>query len=91
MANISAEVVEDRIQRFGRLYMIDDLVRERAKDAEQCPILGYPKYKDSASEYEYFTGKDLDRMVNGACWALIHDGFEVVYPMSTPRDVSLGC
>ncbi|KAI1640226.1 hypothetical protein F4809DRAFT_591978 [Biscogniauxia mediterranea] len=77
MANISTEVVEDRIRQFGRLWMMDDLIRERARDEVQVPILGYPKYDDSASEYEFFTGKDLDRMVDEACRALVKMGLEV--------------
>ncbi len=78
MSKITPQLVEERIQRFGKLYMIDDLIRVRANDEEQVPILGYPRYKDSAAEYEFFTGKDLDRMVDEACRAFVKSGFEVV-------------
>jgi hypothetical protein len=78
MAHLSAEVVEERIARFGKLYMIDDIVRQRAGDEEQCPILGYPRHKDSPADYEFFTGRDLDCMVDEACRALVRGGFEVV-------------
>ncbi|KAI2466650.1 acetyl-CoA synthetase-like protein [Annulohypoxylon bovei var. microspora] len=76
MANISAEVVEERIGKFGKLRVIDDLIRERGKDIEQVPILGYPRYDYDASEYEYFTGKDLDRMVDEACRVLVRAGLK---------------
>lgn len=78
MAQITPQLVEERIRRFGKLYMIDDLIRERANDEEQLPILGFPRYKNSAADYEYFTGKDLDRMVDEACRAFVRNGFEVV-------------
>ncbi|KAI0866887.1 acetyl-CoA synthetase-like protein [Xylaria cubensis] len=77
MANISAEVIEDRIRQFGKPWMIDDLIRVRANDEVQVPILGYPKYKDRASDYELFTGKELDRMVDETCHILMKAGLEV--------------
>ncbi|KAI0006634.1 acetyl-CoA synthetase-like protein [Xylariaceae sp. FL0662B] len=77
MANISAELVEERLNKFGKLWMIDDLVRVRARDEDQAPILGYPRYNDNAADYEYFTGKDLDRMVDEACRVLVQAGLEV--------------
>ncbi|KAH9884554.1 hypothetical protein F4778DRAFT_787662 [Xylariomycetidae sp. FL2044] len=77
MANISSEVIEARIREYGKLWTMDDLVRERAKDEHQVPILGYPKKEDEPANYEYFTGKDLDRMVDEACRTLIGLGFEV--------------
>jgi acyl-CoA synthetase (AMP-forming)/AMP-acid ligase II len=77
MANISAEVVENRIREYGKLWMIDDLIRVRASDEVQVPILGYPKYKDRATDYELFTGKDLDRMVNETCHMLMKAGLEL--------------
>ncbi|KAI1425982.1 acetyl-CoA synthetase-like protein [Xylaria sp. FL1777] len=77
MSNISAEVVEGHIRQFGRPLMIDDLIRERAKDEVQVPILGYPRYKDKATDYELFTGKDLDRMVDETCRVLMKAGLEM--------------
>lgn len=92
MANISAEVVEDRIREFGKPWMIDDLIRERAKDDVQAPILGYPKYKNSAGNYELFTGKDLDCMVDEACRALMKAGLEMnsykTVALFAPSDLS---
>ncbi|KAI1416078.1 acetyl-CoA synthetase-like protein [Hypoxylon sp. FL1857] len=92
MANISPEVVEERIAKFGKLWMIDDLIRERGKDVEQLPILGYPRYDHDAAEYEYFTGRDLDRMVDEACRALVRAGLEVnshkTVALFAPSDLS---
>ncbi|KAK7955093.1 NRPS-like enzyme [Apiospora saccharicola] len=77
MANISAEVVEARIEEFGRLWTIDDIIRVRAQDEVQCPILGYPRHDDKPTDYEYFTGRDLDRMVDETCHLLVQAGLEV--------------
>ncbi|KAF2970604.1 hypothetical protein GQX73_g2976 [Xylaria multiplex] len=77
MANISAEVIEERVRQFGKPWMLDDLIRERAKDEIQVPILGYPRYKDKATDYELFTGKELDRMVDEACRVLMKAGLEM--------------
>ncbi|TGJ85315.1 hypothetical protein E0Z10_g3446 [Xylaria hypoxylon] len=77
MANISAEVIEERMRQFGKPWMLDDLIRERAKDEVQVPILGYPRYKEKATDYELFTGKELDRMVDEACRVLMRAGLEM--------------
>jgi hypothetical protein len=71
----SAEVL---VQRFGRLNILDDLIRLRATDVEQVPILAYPK--PSQDGYEYFTGEDLDCMVDQAVCALMELGIRPVSP-----------
>jgi hypothetical protein len=78
MAHLSPELVQSRLNEFGKLDLIDDIIRQRGKDTDQVPILGYPKYENSSSEYESFTGKDLDRMVDEACRTLIQNGLKVV-------------
>ncbi|KAI1372870.1 acetyl-CoA synthetase-like protein [Hypoxylon crocopeplum] len=92
MANISPEVVEERTRQFGKLWMIDDLIRVRGRDEQQAPILGYPKYDHDAAEYEYFTGKDLDRMVDEVCRVLLRAGLEVnsrkTVALFAPSDLS---
>ncbi|KAK6855696.1 hypothetical protein PG995_007847 [Apiospora arundinis] len=77
MTTISAEVVEARIKKYGRLWTIDDLIRVRAQDEVQSPVIGYPRYQSKPTDYEYFTGKDLDRMVDETCHLLVRDGLKV--------------
>lgn len=92
MANVSAELVKERIDKFGKLWMIDDLIRVRGRDEDQVPILGYPKHDHDATEYEYFTGRDLDSMVDEACRALTRAGLEVnsrkTVALFAPSDLS---
>lgn len=68
---------EQLIARFGRLHVLDDLIRLRAADPVQLPILAYPKpSNDDGISYEYFTGQDLDCMVDQTVSTLIDCGFK---------------
>ncbi|PYH91829.1 NRPS-like enzyme [Aspergillus ellipticus CBS 707.79] len=65
------------VTKFGRLHLLDDLIRLRAADPIQHPILAYPKPpQDGAVSYEYFTGQDLDCMVDQAVYTLMDYGFK---------------
>ncbi|CAK7204519.1 putative NRPS-like protein biosynthetic cluster [Sporothrix eucalyptigena] len=77
MARITPDVVAERVERFGKCYTIDDVVRLPARDAEQNAILGVPRGKDDPANYEYFTGAELDRMVDEACRVLVSKGLVV--------------
>ncbi len=85
MAYLSPEFIQEKTNRLGKLYFVDDLIRQRGRDEEQLPILGYPVSEDTATYYQYFTGKQLDRMVDEACRWLVRNGFKVV---CTPRAIS---
>lgn len=61
-----------------KLYTFDDVIRERAEDSEQVPLIAYPKTKDGIDDYEFFTGKKLNTLVDGAAKALIQIGIEPV-------------
>ena len=69
---------EQLVKRFGRLHVLDDLLRLRAADAVQEPILAYPATDRDAGSYEYFTGRDLDSMVDQAVQILLDYGFKPV-------------
>ncbi|KAF7588262.1 hypothetical protein BBP40_005948 [Aspergillus hancockii] len=65
------------VARFGRLHLLDDLIRLRAADAVQHPILAYPKPStDDTTSYEYFTGQDLDCMIDQTVSTLMDCGFK---------------
>ncbi|GAD96228.1 NRPS-like enzyme [Paecilomyces variotii No. 5] len=63
------------VSRFGRLELLDDLVRLRALDEEQVPILAYPKLEGNTIVYDRFTGKDLDRLISNGVAQLGAHGF----------------
>ena len=60
------------------MYTVDDLVRQRAADADQSPLLAFPRSQEHPIEYEYFTGKTLNQLVDGAVKSLIKSGVKPV-------------
>ncbi|KAL8940475.1 MAG: hypothetical protein Q9216_002804 [Gyalolechia sp. 2 TL-2023] len=51
---------------FSHFHLLDDVFRVRATDPVQVPLLAFPK--SQAADFEYFTGKDLDRFTDEAAW-----------------------
>jgi hypothetical protein len=66
------------VHKFGSLQVLDDLIRLRAADVVQHPILAYPRFDNDAGSYGYYTGKHLDAMINQAIIMLMDDGFRQV-------------
>lgn len=66
------------VQEYGPLQVLDDLIRLRAADFVQHPILAYPRFEGDAGSYDYYTGQDLDDMINQAVIMLMDDGFQQV-------------
>ncbi|KAI9743887.1 MAG: hypothetical protein M1818_002621 [Claussenomyces sp. TS43310] len=73
------EIATSDSAKEGLLYTFDDIVRQRAIDDDQSPLIAYPKTRSGVSDYEFFTGKDLNRLVDGAAKSLIAAGIEPVY------------
>ena len=48
------------------MILSDDLIRLRAADNKQMPLLCFPKSKRGTVDYEKFTGRDIDRFVDQA-------------------------
>lgn len=66
------------IQRYGHLDVLDDLIRLRARDSIQNPILAYPTSENDAASYTYYNGQDLDEMIDQVASLLISNGFQPV-------------
>jgi hypothetical protein len=66
------------VQEFGPLQVLDDLIRLRAADAVRHPILAYPHSENDAGSFDYYTGQDLDEMINQTVTSLMDDGFKPV-------------
>lgn len=75
------------IQQFGQLHVLDDLIRLRAADVIQHPILAYPTSEKDAASYAYYTGQDLDEMIDQTVAVLMNDGFQPVR-LSTPAFIT---
>lgn len=73
-------------EKFGQLHVLDDLIRLRAADTIQCPILAYPSSDSDAALYNYYTGEQLDEMIDQVVSTLMEDGFKPVrVPCDDPR------
>ncbi|KAJ5083866.1 hypothetical protein NUU61_008445 [Penicillium alfredii] len=91
----SSSAPDPLIRKFGRLDILDDLIRLRAADAVQPPILAYPSSDHDAASYEYYTGQDLDDMIDSVVAMLMDIGFSPpkanspVVALLTPSDLSM--
>ncbi|KAJ5102503.1 hypothetical protein N7532_003032 [Penicillium argentinense] len=71
----SSSVSDPLVQKFGQLHVLDDLIRLRAADVIQQPILAYPRNEKDAASYNYYTGRDLDEMIDHTAAVLMKHGF----------------
>jgi hypothetical protein len=75
----SSSTINPLVREFGPLQVLDDLIRLRAADTVQHPILAYPRSESDAVSFDYYTGQDLDDMINHAVTSLMDDGFKQVF------------
>lgn len=54
---------------FSNFHLFSDLFRIRSQDPIQEPLLAFPKSKSGWDDWEYFTGKQLDRWADLTAWA----------------------
>ncbi len=78
MSHLSQEYVQHLYDTFGELKVLDDVVRHRAADNPQVPILGYPRSEHSVDDYERFTGRQLDQFIDTAVKNFISSGLTPV-------------
>lgn len=56
----------------------DDLLRARAADKIQTPLLCFPRTERGVIDYEGFTGSDIDRFVDHAAKYYLRHGLQPV-------------
>lgn len=72
------------VREFGQLQVLDDLIRLRAADIVQHPILAYPRLANHAASYDYYSGQVLNGMINQAATMLMDFGFRTVGTLRPP-------
>lgn len=77
MGDMSEPVLRPRMEK-EKPCIFDDVILERAEDEEQVPLIAYPKTKDGVDDYEFFTGRKINIMVDGAVKALMSIGVSPV-------------
>ncbi|KAF3404524.1 Iterative polyketide synthase afoE [Talaromyces pinophilus] len=76
MSHLTKEYVQHLYERFGELRVLDDIIQHRATDNPPTPILGYPRNEDNVDDYEFFTGKELHQLVDGAVKYFLNSGLK---------------
>ena len=71
-------VLSSTPQNEPKFYTFDDVIRQRAVDLDQVPLVAYPKTKTGVTDYEHFTGAHLNRLIDGAAKALLNSGIEPI-------------
>ena len=69
---------ETQISHQAVLNTFDELIRQRAVDEDQNPLVAYPATRLGVDNYEHFTGRELNRLVDGAAKHLLRQGFKPV-------------
>ncbi|KAK2603577.1 hypothetical protein QQS21_004257 [Conoideocrella luteorostrata] len=91
MSHLTKEYIEYLHSNFGELKVLDDIIRHRAGDEQQVPILGYPRTEDKLDDYEEFTGQQLDQFIDNAVKYYIRAGMKAntreVVGIYAPSDV----
>jgi hypothetical protein len=78
MSHLTKEYVQHLYETFGDLRVLDDIIQHRATDNPPTPILGYPRNEDNVDDYEFFTGKQLHQLVDGAVKYFLNSGLKSV-------------
>lgn len=66
------------MSRTPEIWTLDQLLRQRASDEDQTPLLAFPKTKQGITDYEPVNGATLNRFIDGASKCLIKKGLPVV-------------
>lgn len=77
MGDINESILRPKAEE-SKPVIFDDVIRERAEDEDQVPLIAYPRTKDGVDDYEFFNGKQLHSLVDGAVKALMGMGLEPV-------------
>lgn len=65
-------------ETLGDFIIIDDLFKARANDRIQKPLLAFPRSERGVSDFELFSGQDLDRFVEHAAKYYLQAGLRTV-------------
>ena len=68
---------------FSRFQFFHDVFRHRAADPCQVPLMAFPQR--GHDDYEYYTGKDLDRFTDSAAWKYAGHGLRTVSHRQTTQ------
>ena len=62
----------------SKIWTFDQLLRQRAVDEDQTPIIAFPRSRHGTTDYDRISGFVLDQFVDGAARQLARRGFPPV-------------
>ncbi|KAH8671220.1 putative NRPS-like enzyme [Xylariales sp. PMI_506] len=80
------------MSEMNQIRTFDQLLRQRANDEDQTPLLAFTSTRQGVADYDPITGATLNRFVDGAARCLSQRGFpaveeEVIVGVSAPTDL----
>lgn len=64
---------------------VDDLLIERAGSDDGNPIIGYPRFETSCSDFLLLTARDIHQCTDAAVWKLLDLGLRRVVGSTGPE------
>ena len=78
--------IENTLREGEDFLIADDLLRARAADKIQTPLLCFPRTERGVIDYEGFAGSDIDRFVDHAAKYYLRHGLQPV-GFASPKSV----
>ena len=67
--------------------LLHDVFRQRASDPVQKPLVAFPKAPRGVADFEYYTGKDLDRYTDEAACFYTKAKMATVFSVLAPSSI----
>ena len=72
--------------KFSNFVLVDDLIRQRAREKNQVPLVAYPKSGRSLTDYETFTAKSINHYITNVVGRLRENGYSCIYDEDHSKD-----
>lgn len=66
--------------------LVDDLIRQRARENNEVPLVAYPKSEQGLTDYQTFTAKSIDHYITKAAEKLRENGYGCVHDIEHSGD-----
>ena len=76
---------------YADFRLLHDVLRQRASDPVQKPLIAFPKAPRGVADFEYYTGKGLDRYTDEAAWFYTKAKLATVFSILAPLSIRSLC
>ena len=84
VTDVSTHAKDESLVAEDEILTVDDLVRARAADKDQIPLIYFPRSERAVTDFDGFNGKDIDRMVDHVAKRYMKTG---VKPVCFPAEL----